>query len=60
LNSPVNLNRARKSRVRADKKVAAQKNAVKSGLTKAQRVLNATRNEKATKMLDQHDLDSET
>lgn len=55
----VNLNRARKSRARDAKHVAADANAIKFGRTKAERIAEAARNDNARKMLDQHELDQE-
>jgi len=55
----VNLNRARKSRARDEKQKAAQVNAVKFGRTKAERLFDVMRDEKARKMLDQHEMEEE-
>ncbi len=55
----INLNRARKTRARAEAKAEADANAVKHGRTKAQRLLEATRSEKARQMLDRHKTDEE-
>ncbi|MCV6824576.1 MULTISPECIES: DUF4169 family protein [Halocynthiibacter] len=51
-----NLNRARKSRAREEKRAQADQNAAQFGRSKAERLLDASRNEKARKMLDQHEL----
>ncbi len=51
----VNLNKARKARDRAAKKAAADANAAKHGQSKAARVLQATRDEKAKRLLDGHE-----
>ena len=51
---PVNLNRVRKDKARAEDKARADANAAKFGRTKAERVLQATRNAKARAMLDAH------
>lgn len=51
---PVNLNRFRKEKARADEKAQADANAVKFGRSKAERVLEATRAAKARAMLDAH------
>lgn len=56
---PVNLNKFRKTRERVEKRALADANAVKFGQTKAQRVLDASRNEKARAMLDRHKMDDE-
>ena len=55
--APVNLNRARKDRERAEAKRRADANALKFGRSKAERVLAATRAEKARRMLDAHRLE---
>lgn len=55
----VNLNRARKNRARDQKRENADINSAKFGRTKAERVMQATRNENARKMLDQHIMDEE-
>ena len=49
----VNLNRARKTRDRAAEKAQADANAVRFGRTKAERLLDAARNDLAQKRLDQ-------
>lgn len=51
---PINLNKARKARARAEARRQADENAVRFGRTKAQRLLEAARNEKARRMLDRH------
>ncbi len=53
---PVNLNRFRKARQRAEKKRQSDENAVKFGRTKAERLLEAARSEKARRMLDRHQI----
>jgi len=57
--SVVNLARARKERARAAKKARADANAAKHGRTKAQRMLDAARDEKAGKLLDGHEIDEQ-
>lgn len=52
--APVNLNRYRKERTREEQKARADANAVKFGRTKAERVLDATREAKARRHLDGH------
>ncbi|MCF7700630.1 DUF4169 family protein [Loktanella sp. M215] len=52
-NTPINLNRARKARDRAADKAEADVNAVKFGRTKAERLLDAARADKARSALDQ-------
>ena len=51
--TPINLNKIRKSRDRANDKVRADENAIRFGRSKAARVLDATRAEQAAKRLDQ-------
>ena len=50
----VNLNRARKQQAREEKRDQSSENAVKHGLSKAEKLLMATRNTRAQQMLDQH------
>jgi phage protein D len=50
--SVVNLNKARKARDRAEEKAQADANALKHGRTKAQRLLEAAKAEKAKRALD--------
>ena len=57
-NKPVNLRQVRKERARAEKRTAAGTNAAKHGRSKAERVLEAARGEKARRMLDQHRIDN--
>ncbi len=49
----VNLNKARKTAVRAEEKALADANAVKFGRTKSQRLLEAAQAEQARVRLDQ-------
>lgn len=56
---PINLNRVRKARARDEARKQADDNAVKFGRTKAERMLDATRNAKARIMLDQHKMDDD-
>ena len=55
----VNLNKVRKARELADKKRQADENAVKFGRTKAERVLDAARNEITSKRLSQMKFEDE-
>jgi hypothetical protein len=55
--SIASLAAARKARQRAEAKATADANAARFGRTKAERVLEATRQEKARTHLDQHRLD---
>jgi hypothetical protein len=56
---PVNLNRYRKEKAKADAKARADSNAVKFGRTKSERLLEAARSEKARRMLDRHKIEDE-
>lgn len=49
-----NLNRFRKQKARADKRVEADRNAVKFGRTKAEKDLARAREDKAARDLDGH------
>ena len=51
--APINLNKVRKARKRDEEKMQADANAIRFGQTKAERVLDAARNEQASKRLDQ-------
>ncbi len=51
---PVNLNRVRKERARAEKKARADANAANHGRTKAERRLHKVRAEISKRRLDQH------
>ncbi len=55
----VNLNKTRKRREAVKKRAQADANAMKFGKTKAERVLNATQNERARIKLDGHRFDDE-
>ena len=55
----VNLNKARKAKLCEEGPQRANQNAAKHGLTKSEKVLQATKSHKAAKMLDQHELDPE-
>ncbi|MBU1836069.1 DUF4169 family protein [Loktanella salsilacus] len=52
-NTPINLNKVRKARDRATEKAEADANAVKHGRSKAERMLDAARADKARTALDQ-------
>ena len=54
---PVNLNRFRKEKARAEKKARADQNAVKFGRSKAEKELDRARTEKAKRDLDGHKAD---
>lgn len=53
----VNLNRARKDRDRMNKKSQGTENAAIYGRKKADKLLEATRDQKARKLLDDHKID---
>ena len=55
--APINLNRARKARARADRKAAADANAAKFGRTRAERAAEATRTARDALTLDGHRID---
>ena len=54
MSQPVNLNKARKARVKVKNRAQADENAVKFGITREQRALNKARAEKSTSALDAH------
>ena len=54
---PVNLNKFRKARTRADKRANATENAAKFGRSKAQKTLDKARSEKTARLLDGHKRD---
>jgi hypothetical protein len=56
---PVNLNRYRKEKAKETARVRADANAAKHGRTKAERLLDAARAEKARAMLDRHKIEDE-
>lgn len=57
MGKPVNLNRYRKDKARAEKKARADENAVKFGRSKAERDLERARADKARRDLDRHERD---
>ncbi len=59
MGKPVNLNRFRKNKARADAKARADQNAARHGLTKAVKELEKARAEKAARSLDQLKRDDE-
>ena len=59
MTTPINLNKVRKARVREDDKARADANAVKFGRTKAERLLHAAREQKASDRLAQLKFDDE-
>ena len=56
---PVNLSRYRKEKARGEAKAQADANVARFGRTKAERLLEATRTDKARAMLDRHKIDDE-
>ncbi|MBJ3763989.1 DUF4169 family protein [Maribius pontilimi] len=58
--TPINLNHARKDAERAKAKAQADENAVKHGRSKAERIAQAARCEKARRILDAHKFTDET
>jgi len=59
MSKPVNLNRFRKDKARAQKRARADENAVKHGRTKAQKELETSRNIKDLNDFSQHERDEE-
>ncbi len=57
--APVNLNRFRKDKARAEKKARADQNAAKFGRTKAEKQRDAIEAENAERHLNQHKRDDE-
>ena len=54
MSEPVNLNRFRKQKARAEKKARADENAVKFGRTKAEKQRDTAEREKASRYIDDH------
>jgi len=57
MSAPVNLNRFRKAKARAEKSTRAVENSVKFGRSKAQKHLQETKNAAQVQHLDQHKRD---
>ncbi|WP_170338717.1 DUF4169 family protein [Ruegeria arenilitoris] len=57
MGKPVNLNRYRKEKARAEKKARADRNAAAFGRSKADKQLDKARANKARRDLDNHELD---
>ena len=57
MGKPVNLNRYRKEKARAEKKARADRNAVTFGRTKAEKELDKARNAQDVRRLDDHKRD---
>ena len=56
MSSPINLNRFRKAKARAEKDAQAEENRVKFGRTKAEKQLQRAADDKARRHLDGHKL----
>jgi hypothetical protein len=54
VSTPVNLNRVRKDKARADAKARAQENSVKFGLSKAEKDLEKAKAAQMQRVLDAH------
>jgi uncharacterized protein DUF4169 len=54
MSTPINLNKARKSRARAEKKARAEENSVKFGRTKAEKDVQKAQADKTVRFLDGH------
>ena len=52
MTQPINLNRYRKAKARAERKAQADENAVNFGRSKAEKQLQAARRDKAARALD--------
>ncbi|SFM17061.1 DUF4169 family protein [Shimia aestuarii] len=57
MSEPVNLNRFRKQKARADKKARADQNAIKFGRTKVEKQRDKAEAEKASRHIDGHKRD---
>lgn len=57
MGKPVNLNRYRKEKARAEKKARADRNAAVFGRSKAEKQLDKARADKTRRDLDNHELD---
>ncbi len=56
---PINLNHARKAKTRAEAKAKADQNAVRFGRTKAERLLDAAREQQTSDRLSQLKFDDD-
>lgn len=57
MSTPINLNKFRKQKARADKRAQADQNSMKFGRTKAQKDLEEAQKAKAKALLDGHKKD---
>ena len=55
--TPVNLNKFRKQKARAERRVKAQRNVVQFGQSKAQKKQDKSENAKAKHALDRHEIE---
>ncbi|MGB0507899.1 MAG: DUF4169 family protein [Pikeienuella sp.] len=55
----INLRQARKSKLRADKRATADKNAVRHGMTKAQRIKEKAETDQANRLIDGHKIEKD-
>lgn len=60
MSKPVNLNRYRKTRARAEAKARADQNAVTFGRTKAEKQLDQAERDRRAQLLDGHKSDRKT
>ncbi len=54
MTQPVNLNKVRKTRARAEKRAQADANAIRFGQTKAEKAAQEAKAEKARRLIDGH------
>ena len=54
MSTPINLNKARKAKARAEKKARTAENVAKHGRTKAERQAEAAREDQRVKRIDSH------
>ena len=59
MSTPINFNKVRKARARAEKRAKGDANAAKFGRTKAERKTDAERTARAERFLDQRERDKE-
>jgi len=57
MTGPINLNKARKAKAKAEKEQRAQENRAKFGRTKSEKQLEAARAEKLARLTDAHKRD---
>ncbi|UWP94218.1 DUF4169 family protein [Aliiroseovarius crassostreae] len=57
---PVNLNRYRKEKARAEQKARADENAVKFGRTKAQKSVEKAEKDRVIRLFDGHEREDDT